>query len=407
MSNGINLTSTDSGRQQPYLIPKRLRYVPAPIDEWVLVLPSKAIKPGHISTAKLLGRQIVIYRGHDGTVGVLEDRCPHRGVNLSLGKVNGSWLQCSYHGWSLDNKGRVCDAPGLGALDLQARSYAAREAYGLVWVFLGDPSVSEMFPLPEVAPYATSESIDVLLSADVKTHWSFALDNGLDLFHDHLHEGMPLFFKIHALEHCGPSADAFNVRYEATLRTIFNRPRPGHVDLQVKGNMVRLDFDRLPVIHACATPRSASGTEITLWWLISFPSQLGLRLSRKLWTPFVSRVMMEAFHQDTRVLESEQAAFDSAPGVQCEVNPVIAAVHDHMETLLVQYMERALSRGVGISEISAETMAALVGRRELTVLLCQEGKLRLLEPQQAIDLLASQRTGPGLQYQHIAVMNMA
>jgi hypothetical protein len=43
----------------------------------------------------------------------------------------------------------------------------------------------------------------------------------------------------------------------------------------------------------------------------------------------------------------------------------------------------------------------------LAVLGRQEGKLRLLEPQQAIDLLASQRTGPGLQYQHIAVMNMA
>ncbi len=371
------------------------------------MLPSKAIKPRQIRTAKLLGRQIVIYRGQDGTLGVLEDRCPHRGVNLSLGKVNGSWLQCSYHGWSLDKKGRVCDAPGLGALDLQARNYAAREAYGLVWVFLGDPSVSEMIPLPEVAPYATSESIDVLLSAEVRTHWSFALDNGLDLFHDHLHTGMPLFFKVHALEHCGPNADAFHARYEATLRTIFNRPRPGHIDLQVKGNMVRLDFDGLPVIHACATPRSANGTEITLWWLISFPSRLVLRLSQKLWTPFVSRAMMEAFHQDTEVLESEQAAFERASGMQCEVNPVIAAVHDHMETLLVRYTERALNRGLGISEISAETMASLVRRRELAVLGRQEGKLYLLEPQQVLDLLTSQRTGPGLQYQHIGVMNIA
>jgi phenylpropionate dioxygenase-like ring-hydroxylating dioxygenase large terminal subunit len=403
--NGSNLTLSDSGRQRPFLIPQRLRYVPAPIDEWVPLLHSNAIKPCQIKTAKLLGRQIVIYRGHDGMLGVLEDRCPHRGVNLSLGKVNGSWLQCSYHGWSLDKKGRVCNAPGLGALDLQARNYAAREACGLVWVFLGDPAASEMIPLPEVAPYATSQSIDVLLSADVKTHWSFALDNGLDLFHDHLHTGMPLFFKIRALEHCGPNADAFNVRYEATLRTIFNRPRPGHIDLQVKRNMVRLDFDGLPVIHACSTPRSANGAEITLWWLISFPSRLGLRLSRKLWTPFVSRAMMRAFHQDTEVLESEQAAFDCAPRGQCEVNPVIAAVHDHMETLLVRYTERALNRGLGISEISAETMASLVRRRELAVLGRQEGKLRLLEPQQVIDLLASQRTGPGLQYQHVGVMN--
>jgi len=398
------LSVSDSGRQQPYLIPQQLRYVPAPIDEWVL-LSSKAVKPGQVRTARLLGRQVVIYRGLDGTLGVLEDRCPHRGVNLSLGKVTGNWLQCSYHGWSLDHRGRVCYAPGLGTLDLQARHYAVREAYGLVWVFLGDPTAAETVPLPEVRPYATSESVDVFLSADVKTHWSFALDNGLDLFHDHLHSGMPFFFEVHALVHYGPNGEAFSVRYEATLRDRFNRRRPGQIDLQIKGNMIRLDFGGFPVIHAGATPRSSNGAEITLWWLISFPSALGMRLTRTFWTPFIARAMTRAFHQDTEVLESEQAAFDRTPGLQYEVNPVIAAVHDHMEIVLVRYAERALRRGVGVSEISAETMATLVHRREMAVLGRRGGKLQLLEHQQTIDLLTAQRTGTGLQYQHFGVMN--
>jgi len=389
------------------LLPRGLRYVPYPIDVWVVLLRSKAIAPGEIKTAKLLGQQIVLYRGQDGALGVLEDRCPHRGVNLSLGKVNQNQLQCSYHGWCLDRNGRVCNAPGLGALELQARAYAVREAYGLVWVFVGDPAAAESIPLPEIAPYATSESIDILLSADVRTHWTFALDNGMDLFHDHLHTGMPLFFKIKAMERCGYDGGIFSVRYAATLRTILNRPRAGNIDLQLEQNIVCLDFSGVPVIHALSTPISASGTEITIWWLVSFPSRLGLRVSRKLWSPLVTRAMLRAFHQDTTILESEQAAFDRGPANQYEVNPVIGALHDHMETMLFRYTERALARGLGVTEISRETLTALINRREVAVLLRVNGKLGLLDPQQSIDLLATRPVERALQYQHVCVVDAA
>ena len=41
---------------------------------------------------------LVIYRGGDGQVAALTDRCPHRKAPLSAGEVIGNDIQCGYHG---------------------------------------------------------------------------------------------------------------------------------------------------------------------------------------------------------------------------------------------------------------------------------------------------------------------
>jgi len=89
------------------------------------------------------------------------------------------------------------------------------------------------------------------------------------------------------------------------------------------------------------------------------------------------------------------------------VNPVIGALHDHMETMLFRYTERALARGLGVTEISRETLTALINRREVAVLLRVNGKLGLLDPQQSIDLLATRPVERALQYQHVCVVDAA
>jgi phenylpropionate dioxygenase-like ring-hydroxylating dioxygenase large terminal subunit len=48
----------------------------------------------------LAGEPIVLFRGEGGAIGALIDRCPHRGVALSLGRVGADGcLECPFHGW--------------------------------------------------------------------------------------------------------------------------------------------------------------------------------------------------------------------------------------------------------------------------------------------------------------------
>ena len=46
----------------------------------------------------LLDTPVVLYRLEDGSPVALYDRCPHRGLPLSMGRLQGDRLQCNYHG---------------------------------------------------------------------------------------------------------------------------------------------------------------------------------------------------------------------------------------------------------------------------------------------------------------------
>ena len=74
---------------------------------------------GAVRAIKALGRELVVWRGADGQVRCLEDRCPHRGARISLGGVSDSDLACRYHGVTLD--GRRPDRARAGDRELRTR----------------------------------------------------------------------------------------------------------------------------------------------------------------------------------------------------------------------------------------------------------------------------------------------
>src|ERR1700730_9804852 len=63
--------------------------------------------------ARILDQDLVLFRGSDGTPHALLDRCCHRGVRLSLGKMTDGHLACGYHGWRYDGTGRCVHIPSL------------------------------------------------------------------------------------------------------------------------------------------------------------------------------------------------------------------------------------------------------------------------------------------------------
>ena len=104
----------------------------AVLDHWHPVVSSKRLRRAPVAV-RLAGKQLALFRGADGQVGALEDCCPHRRMKLSLGKVDGCRLRCTYHGWTFDRDGNG-ESPGTPKLQAQATTFDALERFGYVWV---------------------------------------------------------------------------------------------------------------------------------------------------------------------------------------------------------------------------------------------------------------------------------
>ncbi|MGE0718287.1 MAG: Rieske 2Fe-2S domain-containing protein [Alphaproteobacteria bacterium] len=123
---------------------------------WYLALPGAALPRGKLVARTLLGEPVVLGRGPDGAPFALRDICPHRGIPLSCGRMEGGEVECAYHGWRFDAEGRCTAIPSLvpdQELDLariRVARYPAREVQGNVWVFFGkDPDRAPPVPVVE------------------------------------------------------------------------------------------------------------------------------------------------------------------------------------------------------------------------------------------------------------------
>lgn len=116
---------------------------------WHPVVAAQTLRAGHgVLAARLLGQPLALWRSADGQAQAWEDRCPHRGVRLSLGRVVGNHLACAYHGWEYAaGDGRCAAIPAMPHDPVPgkvcARTYPVREMQSMVWVALEQPGAPE------------------------------------------------------------------------------------------------------------------------------------------------------------------------------------------------------------------------------------------------------------------------
>ena len=51
---------------------------------------------------RLLGESLIAYRTASGTVGLMQNSCPHRGGPMGEGDLDGRVAVCPWHGWRWD-----------------------------------------------------------------------------------------------------------------------------------------------------------------------------------------------------------------------------------------------------------------------------------------------------------------
>ena len=102
----------------------------------------------------MLEEALVAYRREDGSIAVLEDRCPHRQLPLSKGHVINDNIQCGYHGMTFNGEGKCVRIPGQENIPSTAfvPAYPVHEKNDIVFVWMGDPAkanVDDIFDLPQ------------------------------------------------------------------------------------------------------------------------------------------------------------------------------------------------------------------------------------------------------------------
>jgi phenylpropionate dioxygenase-like ring-hydroxylating dioxygenase large terminal subunit len=122
---------------------------PVLMNDWHVVARASDIKRGKVTAARLLGQDLVLWRGQGGNAGGDEicgwkDLCVHRGAKLSGGQIENDCLVCPYHGWNYDASGRCVKIPAHPAQTppsrAQVTTYQTAEKYGWIWVCLGAPA---------------------------------------------------------------------------------------------------------------------------------------------------------------------------------------------------------------------------------------------------------------------------
>jgi len=135
---------------------------------------------------RILGEDLVLFRDKRGRVGLLEDRCAHRGASLLYGRVEERGIACPYHGWLFDTEGNCLETPAEPGeskfhLTVKHKAYPVQKFIGLYWTYLGPR------PAPVIPKYDLWVRKDgkrrIIVQPQLDCNWFQAMENSVDPSH--------------------------------------------------------------------------------------------------------------------------------------------------------------------------------------------------------------------------------
>jgi 3-ketosteroid 9alpha-monooxygenase subunit A len=143
------------------------------------------------------GQKLVVFRGADGSINVLDGYCRHMGGDLSRGEVKGNEIACPFHDWRWGGDGRCKQVPYSKLARTQAWNTLEQDGMLFVW---NDPERNP--PPPEVSiPRIEGATSDDWTdwhwyTTVVNTNCREIIDNVVDMAHFfYIHGSLPTHFK--------------------------------------------------------------------------------------------------------------------------------------------------------------------------------------------------------------------
>jgi phenylpropionate dioxygenase-like ring-hydroxylating dioxygenase large terminal subunit len=316
-------------------------------NNWYIAAESSEVGSRPLAV-NLYGERMVLFRGEDREAVALEDRCAHRNMPLSQGRVVGGCVECPYHGWQYDARGACTHMPSLGPVSKlpshKVRRFETHEADGFIWTYLGeDTPGSGPFQFPHFGERGwTSFRMKTRFAATVEA----CLENFLDCPHTvFVHKG---WFRNHDQRQlkakvCGNGKDV-TVEFQGepitkslVSRLFFPKGRElRHTDQFIMPNVSRVDYDFGPdrhfIITSQCTPISEYETEV--YTMITYRFGAIGRLVRLVLEPVCRKVI----RQDVEVLHAQTQQLKRFGG------PRFAHIETDLLGLKIQSMRRRAER---------------------------------------------------------------
>ncbi|WAH35687.1 Rieske 2Fe-2S domain-containing protein [Alicyclobacillus dauci] len=155
---------------------------------WVPALMSSELPQPDCDPVRvmLLGEQLIAFRDTDGRVGLIQDKCPHRGASLFFGRNGECGIRCVYHGWQFDIHGNCIDMPNEPEDSdfkhkVKAVTYPCVERGGLVWTYMGTRETPP--PLPDIEVNQLPDGEYTINPTMLECNWLQAVEGEIDTSH--------------------------------------------------------------------------------------------------------------------------------------------------------------------------------------------------------------------------------
>jgi phenylpropionate dioxygenase-like ring-hydroxylating dioxygenase large terminal subunit len=153
---------------------------------WYPALPDRDIGWARPQVLRMLGKDLVFFRGKDGAVRALLDACPHRGAYLSMGDCfYKGHVTCPYHGATFDGDGNctamITEGPDSKLVgEMKAWPFPTITVKGVVFVWMGEGQPVD--PREDIPPELFDEPYTILRWAChvVQCNWILVLENTND-----------------------------------------------------------------------------------------------------------------------------------------------------------------------------------------------------------------------------------
>jgi 3-ketosteroid 9alpha-monooxygenase subunit A len=147
------------------------------------------------------GQRLVVFRGSDGRINVLDGYCRHMGGDLSQGQVKGNEVACPFHDWRWGGDGRCKSVPYARRVPRLARTatWTTLEQDGMLFVW-NDPEGNpppDGVTIPRIEGATSEEWTDWhWYTTTVETNCREIIDNVVDMAHFfYVHGSLPTQFK--------------------------------------------------------------------------------------------------------------------------------------------------------------------------------------------------------------------